>query len=206
MGLSLSLLAPGPQNSLGGPAYGVDENSVGWFTSYLNYRSQRTSVGNFISTPSYVSVGVPRGSVLGPLLFLINIHELPDRLKNTRPSLSADDTSVYTTAPSADHLAAALNEDLNNVETWLVDSRLTLNVDKSKYILIGGNKRVKDFGNLVLCNEGNRLEKFSSFKYLGVIIGENISWTDHVENVSSIVWQRIGVLRRIKHLLPIAER
>ena len=113
--------------------HGVEEKSVGWFTSYLSNCSQRTSVGNFTSTPSYVSIGVPQGSVLGPLLFLIYINDLPDILQNTKSSLFADDTVVYTTAPSADHLSAALNEDLNNVRNWLVDNRLTLNIGKSKY-------------------------------------------------------------------------
>ena len=123
---------------------------MGWFTSYLSNRSQRTSVGNFTSTPSYVSIGVHQGSVLGPLLFLIYINDLPDILQNTISSLFADDTVVYTTAPSADHLTVALNEDLNNVRNWLVDNRLTLNAGKSKYMLIGGNKRVKDFGDVTL--------------------------------------------------------
>ena len=87
-----------------------------------------------------VSIGVPQGSVLGPMLFLIYINDLPDRLQNTRSSFFANDTAIYTTAPSADHLAVALIEDLNNVRTWLVDNRLTLNIDKSKCMLIGGNK------------------------------------------------------------------
>ena len=187
-------------------AHGVDEKSFGWFTSYHSNRSQRTSVGNFTSTPSYVSLGVHQGSVLGPLLFLIYINDLPDILQNTKSPLFADDTVVYTTAPSADHLTVALNEDLNNVRNWLVDNRLTLNIGKSKYMLIGGNKRVKDFGNVTLRIEGKGLEKVSNYKYLEVIIGENLSWTDHAESVARKVSQRIGVLRRIKHLLPRAQR
>ena len=108
------------------------ERPVGWFTFYLRNRWQRTSVGNFISKPSYVSIGVPQGSVLGPLLLLIYINDLPDRLQNTRSSLFADNTAVYTTAPSADHLAVALNKDLNNVRNLLVDNRLTLNIRQVK--------------------------------------------------------------------------
>ena len=87
-----------------------------------------------------------------------------------------------------------------------MDNRLTLNIGKSKYMLIGGNKRVTDFGDVTLSIEGKGLEKVSNYKYLGVIIGENLSWTDHVESVARKVSQRIGVLRRIKHLLPRAQR
>ena len=143
---------------------------------------------------------------MGLLLFLIYINDLPDILQNTKSSLFADDTVVYTTAPSADHLTVALNEDLNNLRNWLVDNRLTLNIGKSKYMLIGGNNRVKDFIDVTLSIEGKGLEKVSNYKYLGVIIGENLSWTDHVESVARKVSQRIGVLRRIKHLLPRAQR
>ena len=76
-----------------------------------------------------------------------------------------------------------------------MDNRLTLNIEKSKYMMIGGNKRVKDFGNVTLSIEGKGLEKVSNYKYLGVIIGENLSKTDHVESVARKVSQRIGVLR-----------
>ena len=144
--------------------------------------------------------------MLGSLLFLIYINDLPDILQITKSSLFADDTVVYTTAPSADHLTVALNEDLNNVRNWLVDNRLTLNIGKSKYMLIGRNKRVKDFGDVTLSIEGKGLEKVSNYKNLGVIIGENLSWTDHVESVARKVSQRICVLRRIKHLLLRAQR
>ena len=85
-----------------------------------------------------------------------------------------------------------------------MDSRLTVSQGKSKYTLIGGNKRVKDFGNVALSIEGKGLEKISNYKYLGIIIGENLSWTDHVESFSRKVSQRIGILRRIKQLLPSA--
>ena len=76
-----------------------------------------------------------------------------------------------------------------------MDNRLTLNIGKSKYMLIGGNKQVKDFGNAALSIEGKGLEKVSYYKYLGVVIGENLSWTDHIESVARKVSQRIGVPR-----------
>ena len=78
--------------------------------------------------------------MLGLLLFLIYTNDLLDRLQNIRSSLFADDTAIHTTALSADHLAVALNEDLNYVKTSLVDNRLAPNVDKSKCMLIRRNK------------------------------------------------------------------
>ena len=73
----------------------------------------------------------------------------------------------------------ALNEDVHNTRNWLADNRLTLNIGKSKYMLIGGNKRAKGFGNVALSIEGKELEKVSNHKYLGAIISENLFLTDH---------------------------
>ena len=180
--------------------------SLAWFQSYLTSRFQRTVIGQATSCNRRVSVGVPQGSVLGPLLFSIYINDLPTCLKHTSVTLFADDTALYCSAESSSDLQQMLNEDLASVAKWLNDHKLTLNVAKSKFMIIGSSQRLKSVGkfSLQICDEF--LDKTDCYKYLGVIINETLSWGDHVDYISTKVNQRLGILRRIRHLLPIHTR
>ena len=95
-----------------------------------------------------------------------------------------------------------LNEDLVILAEWLHEHKLTLNVSKSKFMLIGGPKKLSYFSEVALSINDRRLDRVNSYKYLGVIINENLTWTDHIENLRSKVLQRLGLLRRIKFFLP----
>ena len=85
---------------------------------------------------------------------------------------------------------------------WLENSKLLLNVSKSKLMIIGNSRILKQFANVQLIVKDAPLERVQSFKYLSVIIDENLSWKCHIENLQTKVLQRLGILRRIKHLLP----
>ena len=186
-------------------ALGVSGTSLAWFQSYLTSRFQRTTIGQATSCNRRVSVGVPQGSILGPLLFSIYINDLPTCLKHTSVTLFADDTALYCSAKSSTDLQQMLNEDLANVAEWLNDHKLTLNVAKSKF-MIGSSQRLKALGpfSLQICDEF--LDKADCYYYLGVIINETLTWSDHVDYISTKVNQRLSILRRIKHLLPIHTR
>ena len=145
---------------------------------------------------------VPQGSILGPLLFLAYINDMPaDCLQHTQASLFADDTVLYCTAPSLGEFEEKLNDDLSRIRLWLKRHKLTLNVSKSKFILIGGSRRLKSFGSITLKIEEQEFEQVTSYKYLGVKINETLTWSDHVESIRKRVTQRPGLLQRIKHLL-----
>ena len=117
--------------------------------------------------------------------------------------LFADDTALYCSAKSSTDLQQMLNEDLASVAEWLNDHKLTLDVAKSKFMIIGSSQRLKSFGKFSLQNCDEFLDKTDRCKYLGVIINETLTWGDHVNYISAKVNQRLGILRRIKHLLPI---
>ena len=184
-------------------ALGVDSNSLLWFKSYLRNRTQHTAVAESISNQCRVTTGVPQGSILGPLLFLAYINDMPaDCLQHTQASLFADDTVLYCTAPSSGELEEKLNNDLSRIRLWLNRHKLTLNASKSKFTLIGGSRCLKSFGSITLKIEEEEIEQVTSYKYLGVKINETLTWSNHVESICKKVAQRLGLLQHIKHLLP----
>ena len=92
--------------------------------------------------------------------------------------------------------------DLQSVMKWLVNSKLLLNVSKSKLMIIGNPRKLKQFATVQLIANDSPLERVQTFKYLGVVIDDNLSWKSHMEKLQGKVLQRLGILRRIKHLLP----
>ena len=153
-------------------------------------------IGQASSTSRNVSVGVPQGSILGPFLSAIYINDLPKVLRNTTVTLFADDTVLYCSSQSARDPQTMLNQDLDRLAQWLYEHKLTLNVSKSKFMLLN---TLEEF---TLTIKEKDLERVNSYKYLSVIINETLSWTDHVDHIKTKVSQRLGVLQRIKHLLP----
>ena len=126
-------------------AYGLSGNSLQWFRSYITDRKQRTSCRNEMSNELPVTHGVPKGSILGPLLFVIYINDLPSILECCYASLYADDTVIYCYGSSSQELSDKLNRDLLAVAKWLNDQKLTLNLEKTKCMLsvVIGNWKAK---------------------------------------------------------------
>ena len=116
--------------------------SLNWFKSYITNRKQQTSCDDELSDSLPVTFRVPQGSVLGPLLFLVFINGLLDAVQHTDISLYADDTVLHCFSDSLHELEKCLNEDLRNVAVWSRENRLTLNLEKTKSMLIGSNRKL----------------------------------------------------------------
>jgi hypothetical protein len=114
---------------------GFSKSVINWFTSYLSSRTVVTSINNSTSSARPVTVGVPQGSILGPLLFLIFINDLPQCLNNCKSILYADDTLLYYSAKSTTELEAKINADLQSLSQWLNNNLLTLNYEKTKFMI-----------------------------------------------------------------------
>ena len=116
---------------------GVDVHACEWFESFLSGRSQVTVYNHAQSDTSYVSIGVAQGSILGPLLFLIYVNDMPNILETCQVTLFANNTVLYCSSKCSDILQQKLNSDLSRVCNWLKVNHLTINIEKSKFMLIG---------------------------------------------------------------------
>ena len=127
--------------------YGIRGLALSWFQSYLSNRKQICKVNNSLSTFQNITCGIPQGSNLGPLLFTIYINDLPNSLEITEPAMFADDTSLTATGKSSFEIEYKLGVEIQNVKTWLDANKLTLNEEKTEYMLIGSGKRLKQIRN-----------------------------------------------------------
>ena len=150
----------------------LDDNSLNWFESYLSFRQQVTSIDNTLSSFLPVSVDVPQRSILGPLLFIIYINDMPNIVKHCKILLYADDTLLYYSSKSASDIEKYVNGDVNLISQWLDQNLLTLNCKKSKFVLFGSNSRLKPFTNISIHVNEHQLTCERTFKYLGITFSE----------------------------------
>ena len=116
--------------------YGIRGSPLKWFESYLHNRTQHVVFNDSVSENKTITSGVPQGSVLGPLLFLIYINDLPQFSNKFYTTLYADDSGLLLSGPSPSALITMANQELKVVTNWLSNNKLSLNIDKCKYILL----------------------------------------------------------------------
>ena len=168
--------------------YGIQGSILSWLQAFLTTRTMRTVVEGETSEEVHVESGVPQGTVLGPLLFLCHINDLPDAVKS-QVRLFADDCLLYRTIKSfEDHLT--LQKDLDNLQTWATDWGMRFNAKKC-YIMSIRNKTHK-FYSL----DGHILEEVQDNPYLGLQISSDLKWTTHINKITKKAQSTLGFLRR----------
>ena len=123
--------------------YGVDQKALRWFQSYLSDHSQKCSVNDHLSTASPITCGVPQSSIIGPLLFLVYINDLPNCQEKASPRMYADDTSISLAAANVSDLENTTNRELINLNRWLKANKLSLNIAKTEFMTIGSRQRIQ---------------------------------------------------------------
>ena len=175
--------------------------ALAWFSSYISNRKQYVSVNGHSSNHLDVVCGVPQGSVLGPLLFLIYINDLPNSSDKLSYYLFADDTNIYFESDSLSQLQKIVNKELKQVKKWLDANKLALNVDKTNFVIFHStNKSLDEAINIKI---GKELVKQAKYvKFLGVLLDENLTWKYHLSELSKKLARTCGIFFKIRHLLP----
>ena len=187
--------------------YGIQGLELQWFKSYLSSRQQFTKVNGVESDIGSINCGVPQGSCLGPLLFLIYINDLPFALKNCKVTMYADDTSISYSSKSIEDLTETLNNELKCLKEWLQGNKLSLNVTKTQAMVIGSRPNLKKIGENTVGSpafviDDSPVELVDSIKYLGVQVDQYLVWDEQIKSVQAKVSRSLGFLKYAKKFLP----
>src|SRR6267154_640809 len=187
--------------------YGFRGVCLDWFKSYLVGRTQFTVVGNSRSTLRVTTCGVPQGTVLGPLLFLLYINDIINSVDKSQIKLFADDSNLFVISDNIQWLFNIANSELSNLSHWISVNKLHINYDKTNFMIFEPKKRALNptkllHQNTILFN-GHVLQQVHSVKYLGLMIDDNLNWSDHINYLIGKVTSLTGILYRTKHFLPM---
>ena len=171
--------------------YGIRGHTLKWIQAFLSDWTQTVVIYNEKSVTVPVTSGVPQGSVLGPILFLISINDLSDKTRS-KVRLFADDTAIYLAVPSLED-AQILQQDLDHLHLWELDWDMEFNPSKCVVIHITRSRTPVPSQYLL---HGKVLESVAGSRYLGVEIRNNLSLNSHIQNITTSASRSLGFLKR----------
>lgn len=182
--------------------YGVYDDSLQLFRSYLQNRIQYVVINNTESDHLPISTGVPQGSILGPLLFLIYINDIACSSSLFSFLSYADDTTLTSSVKTlkSRNVSFKISSELSKVSDWLIANRLCLNVDKTKLMIF--HQPLKKIPEFHISINNSEIEQVENFTFLGLTLDKQINWKPHIHNVCSKISKVLGVLSRLKRFLP----
>ena len=183
--------------------YAVKGRNLLWLKSYLNNHRQFIRYNNSNMSFANISCGVPQGSMLGPLLFLLYINVLPNASPVLDPIMHADDTNLFYSNNDIETLFSTVNIELEEISEWFKANKLSLNIKKTNYTLFHKNSTKDNLPskstNLKIVN--SVLKRQTSINFLGVMLDENILWKEHIKTLENKLSKNIGLLCKAKQLL-----
>lgn len=179
--------------------YGISGTTLNWFKSYLNGRKQTVKIGESISQTVDNNLGVPQGSILGPLIFILYVNNMVNCLKFSKAKMFADDTLIYIVADSLHDAMSKINSDLDTLFMKLCQNKLKLNVDKTKAMVI--TNKLININDLKIFINGSKLDIVNEIKYLGVILDNKLKFDSNVSQICKKIGQKLNVLNRLRHEL-----
>ena len=188
--------------------YGIKGKELDWFQSYLTNRQQFVEINGTISDSKSITTGVPQGSVLGPLLFLIYMNDIEVVSSMFDAILFADDSTFKTTMNASlpakkidKRYENRINDELKKIYDWLAVNKLSLNIRKTKCMFFHTPNTKFDFIPKLSIND-IEIERVKNFNFLGLTVNENLSWKAHIDKIGSKISKSGGVINRLKHFLP----
>ena len=180
--------------------YGVRGVANDWIKSYLSNRKQFVQVNNIRSDLLDILCGVPQGSILGPKLFILYINDICNVSDLMRFILFADDTNIFRSGCNLNVLANEISEELGKLQVWFNVNKLSLNIQKTNYMLFGRNMSLSS-SELSIQINGKDIEKVHCTKFLGVLIDSKLNWYDQINRVSDKVSKCLAIMYKAKALL-----
>ena len=184
--------------------YGIRGSNLAWCGDYLRHRGQRTMANGTLSNRATVECGVPQGSVLGPLFFILYVNDMQHAVHGANIQLYADDTVIFVSDNDPETAARLLQPSLNKFALWCSSNKLSLNVKKTKLMTFGTRQRVKKAKEVKVSINAKPLQLVPTYKYLGIVLDSVLSYNYHVNSVIATILYIINLLSKIRLYLTDA--
>ena len=171
--------------------YGIRGTALQWLNSYLTNKYQYVNYNNTISNMKQILCGVPQGSILGPSLFLLYINDISSLSNVFSSVLFSDDTTLFYSSSTLQELSATVNNELSNIMQWLNANRLSLNIEKTHFMIFRPRGKKEVSPTIHIC--GAEIRDVDSAKFLGIMVDNKLNWMEHIKCISRKIAEGIGI-------------
>ena len=187
-------------------AYGIRGKTGDWFESYLNNRKQFCSLNGQHSKARIITCGIPQGSCLGPLLFIIYLNDLEKCLNFSRASIYADDASITIASDDVAKLVEDAHQELSNIAELMRVNKLSPNPNKTEFMIIGHPLKTKNLElPEVLKINNSDIKRVNKTKSLGVIVDEKLTWNEQFKRIKDKMSGGLAALKKLKNVVPQSQ-